>query len=52
MATEVKKGGRTDYICTGCGEIINKKEPHLRAGGKPFKRYHRQCAPKTKETAA
>ena len=42
---EVKKGGRVEYTCAGCQEVIKAKEPHLRGGGKPFKRYHKGCEP-------
>ena len=43
MAIEVKKGGRKEYTCAGCGSIINKGEPHMRTGSKDFKRYHKVC---------
>ncbi len=45
----VKKGGRVDYVCDGCGEIIEKGTPHNRAGNSPnFKRYHEACEAKPK----
>ena len=50
MAT-VKRGGREDYLCTGCGEIIEKGKPHVRKGNSPnFKRYHEGCVDKKTET--
>ena len=48
--TEVKKGGKVEYTCEKCHEPIPPKTAHIRAGGKPFKRYHTTCAltdPKT-----
>ena len=39
----VKRGGRSSYTCAGCSKLIAVKEPHLRAGGPPFKRYHQGC---------
>jgi len=42
----VKKGGRQDFVCSKCGEVINKREPHYRqSGGKDSKRYHKTCLP-------
>ena len=41
MSVEVKNGGRTDFVCDGCGEIITKGTAHLRAGNSPeFLRFH------------
>ena len=45
MAIEVKKGGRKEYPCAGCGKPILAHIPHFRTGGKIFKRYHPQCLP-------
>ena len=43
----VKNGGRQDFICSKCGETINKGDPHYReSGGKDSKRYHKACLPK------
>ena len=43
----VKKGGRQDFICSGCEKTIPKGEPHYReSGGKDSKRYHKSCLPK------
>ena len=47
----VKRGGRSSYTCAGCSKPIAVKEPHLRAGGPPFKRYHQACEPKVGELA-
>ena len=51
MAT-VKRGGREDYLCAGCGEIIEKGKPHVRKGNSPnFKRFHEGCVDKKPATA-
>ena len=42
---KVARGGRQDYLCEGCKEIIEKGTPHVRKGNSPnFKRYHEKCA--------
>ena len=42
---QVKRGGRQDYLCDGCKELIAKGTPHARKGNSPnFKRYHEGCA--------
>ena len=46
MTVLVKKGGRQDFTCAGCGQVIEAKVPHLRAGGPPYKRYHQGCETK------
>jgi len=48
MAVDVKKGGRQEYICAGCGLPIAKGEPHKRTGAGTFKRYHPDCLPDPK----
>jgi len=49
----VKRGGRVDYVCDGCGEIIDKGTEHMRAGNSPnFKRYHTKCAAKAEKASA
>ena len=48
MAVEVKKGGRQEYTCAGCGKPIAKGEAHFRTGAKDFKRYHKACLPAKK----
>ena len=48
----VKRGGRQDYICEGCGKLIPKKTSHVRNGSSPFKRYHPECLPKPKVQGA
>lgn len=43
-AVEVKRGGRSEYICAGCGKLIAKGEAHMRQNSKGgFKRYHKAC---------
>ena len=43
------KGGRQDYPCGGCEEVIAKGTPHVRMGNSPnFKRYHEGCVPAKK----
>lgn len=42
----VRTGGRQDFTCSKCEEVINKGEPHYReSGGKNSKRYHKACLP-------
>ena len=48
MAIEVKKGGRKEYTCAGCGKPIAKGEKHFRTGTGTYKRYHAGCLPKDK----
>ena len=48
MVIEVKKGGRNEYTCTGCGKPIAKGERHFRTGLVPYKRYHEKCVPVVK----
>ena len=52
MGVTVKKGGREDYTCAGCGKVIPKGTPHVRVAGKPFKRYHEGCVPAPKTPKA
>lgn len=47
----VKNGGRQDYVCAGCGDIIEKGTTHTRTGNAPnFKRYHDACVGKKPAT--
>ena len=41
----VRKGGRQDFACAGCGKFIARKESHYKEPAKEGKRYHKGCLP-------
>lgn len=51
----VKRGGRQDYICNVCGDVIKKGETYnkiiKKTGTEKYERYHMKCTPITPGTS-